>query len=169
MIRIASSLVTLAVLAASGSPMAAVAAETSANAALAQLDWLAGCWERRTGTRIVEEQWMTPRGELMLGMSRTVDGERTREYEQTLIRADGAELVFIARPSGQAEASFRAREIGARRVVFENLEHDFPHRVIYALDDDGQLAARIEGVQQGRVVGIDFPYRRVACPGPASG
>jgi hypothetical protein len=134
---------------------------------LAQLAWLAGCWEHRSDARVIEG--MTPRGGLMLGMARTVDGERTREYEQTSISAEGAEWVFTARPSGQAEASFRSKEIGARRVVFENLAHDFPQRVIYALDDSGQLAARIEGLRQGRVVGVDFPYRRVACPGAPSG
>jgi hypothetical protein len=150
-------------------PPTTAAVDGDGATSLAKLAWLAGCWERRSDTRVIEEQWMTPRGGLMLGMARTVDGERTREYEQTSIRIEGAELVFTARPSGQVEASFRSTEIGARRVVFENLAHDFPQRVIYALDDSGQLAARIEGLRQGRVVGVDFPYRRVACPGAPSG
>jgi hypothetical protein len=130
---------------------------------LDRLAWLAGCWERRSGTRIVEEQWMAPRGGLMLGMSRTVDGERTREYEQTLIRASGERLEFIAQPSGQQPASFMSIELTASRVVFENAAHDFPQRVIYERTADGALAARIEGERDGRTIAVDFPYERVDC------
>lgn len=49
---------------------------------LDSLDWMAGCWERRTATRVIEEQWMAPRGSVMLGTSRTTQGDRTVEYEE---------------------------------------------------------------------------------------
>jgi hypothetical protein len=134
---------------------------------LAQLLWLAGCWERTAGERIVEEVWMAPRGGAMLGMSRTVVGGTLREYEHTRIEERDGLLVFTASPSGQATASFTAIEVGAARVVFENRAHDFPQRVIYARAPDGSLAARIEGTVDGVERGVDFPYRRVACPGEA--
>ena len=35
------------------------------------LKWLAGCLELRNGERVTEQQWMTPRGGVMIGMSRT--------------------------------------------------------------------------------------------------
>ena len=48
-------------------------------------------------------------------------------------------------------------------VVFENPQHDFPQRIIYRLEKDGSLLARIEGVNQGREKGINFPMKRAKC------
>jgi hypothetical protein len=73
-------------------------------------------------------------------------------------------LVYIAKPARQPEATFTARSVGAREVVFENLAHDFPQRIIYRLQDDGNLAARIEGNEKGQLRGVDFAMRRATCP-----
>lgn len=133
-----------------------------------QLGWLAGCWqlERSTerGVRLIDEQWMAPRGGAMLGASRTVQGAAMVEYEHVLIREDAGGLVYVAKPARQAEASFRAVELEERAVVFENPAHDFPQRIVYRLRADGALDARIEGSVRGQPRAVDFPYRRVSCP-----
>ena len=46
-----------------------------------QASFVRGCWERRAGTRIVEEQWMSARAGTMMGMARTVRGDTVVEYE----------------------------------------------------------------------------------------
>ncbi len=103
---------------------------------------------------------MAPLGGTMLGMSRTVRGGTTREYEFLQIRdVDGA-LAYIARPSGQAEATFRVKTLSASEVIFEDPAHDFPQRIIYRRNDDGSLTARIEGTMNGQARGVDFPYTR---------
>ena len=137
--------------------------EEAKSSLIGRLGWLAGCWERTNGERRVEEQWMKPRGGTMFGMGRTVVGEKTSEYEQMQIREDGSQLVFTAKPSGQEEASFRSIELTGASVVFENKAHDFPQRVIYRRQEDGTLLARIEGEENGKVRGVDFPMRRAAC------
>ncbi len=133
--------------------------------AIERLAWLAGCWERSAVDRTIEEQWMAPRGGAMVGMGRTVVAGRLSEYEFMRIEDRDGLLVFTASPSAQTTTSFPAIEVTADRVVFENLTHDFPQRVIYARAADGSLAARIEGKLDGVARGIDFKYRRVACPG----
>jgi hypothetical protein len=130
---------------------------------IGKLGWLAGCWERTSGDRQVEEQWMTPRGGTMLGMGRTVVGDKTSESEQMQIREDAGQLVFTAKPSGQEEASFRSLSLTATSVVFENQSHDFPQRVIYRRQADGSLLARIEGEENGKARGVDFPMQRATC------
>ena len=50
-----------------------------------------------------------------------------------------------------------------RKVVFENPEHDFPQRIIYQLDDDGNLAGRIEGLVNEAAHAADFPMIRASC------
>jgi hypothetical protein len=95
----------------------------------------------KPGADIVE-QWMKPAGGTMLGMSRTVVDGKTKEFEFLQIRAsDTGEIQFIARPSGQPEATFRLTGGSDKEAIFANPEHDFPQKVIYRLAEDGSLAA----------------------------
>jgi hypothetical protein len=111
--------------------------------------------------------WMAPAGAALLGMSRTVRGGRTVAHEFMQI-VDGAEgLMFIAMPSAKPSASFRAIRVEPRRVTFENPDKDFPQRVVYESPDDTTLIGRIEGRHDGRERRIDYPMKRIACPGGA--
>jgi len=134
-----------------------------AQAPRAPLAWLAGCWELRAGSRLVEEQWLAPRGGMLLGVGRTTRGDSVVEYEYMRIYARGDTLVFAATPSGQAPAEFRAVAPGADLVTFENVAHDFPQRVQYRRIAPDSIVARVEGTRNGKVRGIDYPYRRVPC------
>ena len=130
-----------------------------------QLSWLAGCWRQATGNRVVDEQWMSPRGGTMLGMSRTVrDDTVLVEFEQLRITDHGPGAVYHAEPSGQSPADFTAATVGDSVVTFANPAHDFPQRIIYRRRGSDSVVARIEGLRGGQVRGVDFPYARVACP-----
>lgn len=130
------------------------------------LGWLQGCWEGGDGSSQISEQWMSPAGGCMLAMSRTVKGGETVAYEFIRVwRNDAGDIYFTARPSGQAEASFKLVRVADREVVFENSEHDFPQRIIYRLAADGRLVARIEGAKGGKARAVDFPMRRASCGG----
>lgn len=126
--------------------------------------WLAGCWEANRNGREINEHWMKPSGQTMLGMGRTVANGKTVEYEFVQIReeADGA-IYYVAKPSGQAEASFKLIKLQNREATFENAEHDFPQRIIYRLESDGSLFARVEGTSKGKARGFDYPMKRAKC------
>jgi hypothetical protein len=131
---------------------------------IADLAWLAGCWEGNVRGREVNEQWMKPAGGTMLGMARTVSQGKTVEYEYTQIREDkdGA-IYYVAKPSGQSEASFKLIKLENREAVFENPTHDFPQRIIYRQQTDGSLIARIEGTMNGKERAVDYPFKRGQC------
>jgi Domain of unknown function (DUF6265) len=131
---------------------------------VAHVGWLAGCWEQSSGARVVEEQWTRPRGGVMLGVGRTVQGDSLVEYEQVRLFERGGKLVYAAAPSSQAPAEFESTHVTDSAVTFENLTHDFPQRVIYRRRSPDSLVARVEGVRRGQLRGVDFPYARVACP-----
>ena len=140
----------------------------TAGGASRALAWMAGCWERRTGDRLllVEEQWLAPRGGTLLGVGRTTRGDSLVEYEfMRVYEGAGDTLVFAAHPSGQPSAEFRAPPPhgDGRAVTFENAAHDFPQRVIYRRAGPDSLVARVEGTRGGRVRGVSFPYRRARC------
>ncbi|HWK88572.1 MAG TPA: DUF6265 family protein [Longimicrobium sp.] len=144
------------------------AASSRVSPGVDDVGWMAGCWEGHDGETVTEEQWSRPRGGTMFGFSRTIQGDSTAWFEFTRIEERGDSLVFIANPSGQAGGEFTAKEVSEARVVFENLAHDFPQRVIYFTVGADSLGARIEGLQNGQAAGADFAYGRVACPGAAN-
>ena len=125
---------------------------------------MAGCWERtdKSGT-LFSEMWTKPAGNSMMGTGRTVKGGKTVDFEFLRIeqRADG--IFYIAKPKANAdETPFKLKPKIGNEFVFENLDHDFPQRIIYKLNKDS-MVARIEGTQNGKSMGIDFPSTRVAC------
>ena len=128
-----------------------------------RLAWLAGCWQQEQAGRVIQEQWMAPLGGAMLGMSRTVGGGKTIDHEFMRIEDQAGLLVYIAMPSGQKEASFKQTELTDTGIVFANPAHDFPQRILYRLAEPGSLMARIEGTENGKPGGVDFPMKRVAC------
>ena len=142
------------------------------SAPIDRLAWLGGCWASTTGEPGSGEQWLAPAGGSMLGVGRTVKNGKTSEYEFLHIRADDeGKLLYIALPSGQKQATFteKTADKGGEKpadgneIVFENLQHDFPHRIIYRLENPQKLLARIEGMRGGKLRGIDFPLQRVSC------
>jgi hypothetical protein len=137
--------------------------EANGRPSVGQFAWLAGTWSFEKGGRVVTEHWLPPEGGTMLAVSRTISGDRTVEYEFLVLREDAAgAIVLEAHPSGQKATAFQLVRAGAREVVFENLQHDFPQRVIYALTGPETLLAAIEGERDGRTRRIEFPYKRVA-------
>jgi hypothetical protein len=125
--------------------------------------WLAGHWRIEEGDRQVDEQWMAPAGGLMLGMARTVQAGKTREYEFTLLRQEpNGDIFYVAHPSKQREAAFKLTSLQAGTAVFENPEHDFPKKIIYTRQPDGSLLAAIEGPgRDGKPRRVEYAFRRV--------
>jgi hypothetical protein len=108
--------------------------------------------------------WMAPAGGMMLGASRTVVGGATREFEHLRLQTEGANLSYIALPSGQRETTFPSKHVSDTLLVFENLQHDFPQRVLYRRAGVDSLVARIEGPGPNNTTrGFDFPMRRASC------
>jgi uncharacterized protein DUF6265 len=146
-----------AVIAMLGSPAIAQSPATTSD-----LAFLTGCWRLDRNGRIVEEHWLAPAGGSLFGVSRTVAGGKTVDFEFLQLRDLPDGLTYIAKPSRQPEASFKMTSKTADEVVFENPQHDFPQRIRYRLSGES-LHARIEGTVDGKPRAIDFPYTKVNC------
>lgn len=133
---------------------------------LQRIAWLQGCWQAQSPTRVIEENWMAPRGGAMIGVGRTVRGDSLAEVELIVLREVDGALAYVAHPSGQATNTFTAREASDSTVVFSDPTHDFPQRVGYRRLGADSLLAWVEGERNGRTRRIEFPYRRVRCAGP---
>ena len=131
---------------------------------LENLDWLAGCWENKSEKFTISEQWMKPAGEAMLGMNRTVANGKMGQYELLQIKRDEKGAIwYLAAPSGHKVTKFKLVNYKNKIATFENLEHDFPQRIIYEQVDKKKILARIEGESKGKKKAIDFPFLRVRC------
>ena len=130
---------------------------------LAQLKWLAGCWELTRGNRTTLEMWMPPAGGVMLGSSRTVVGGVLREWEQVRLSVRDGRVIYTANPSGQPMAEFVAAAVTDSGFSVENPAHDFPQRIIYQRRGGDSLVARIEGNTPAGPRGTDYPMRRTRC------
>ena len=69
-------------------------------------------------------------------------------------------LVYFASPRSQPPVAFALVEAGDKRAVFENKQHDFPQRILYWLDAEGAMHARIEGPQGGKTVSEEWVWKK---------
>jgi hypothetical protein len=129
---------------------------------VADLFWLSGCWQGRQGTAVVEEIWSKPAGTSMLGLGRTVKDNRTVSFEFMQLREQDGMLAFLPQPQGGPQVRFPLKESTSGKFTFENLNHDFPQRVIYERKNS-LLVASIEGTQNGKFSRHEFVLRKVRC------
>jgi Domain of unknown function (DUF6265) len=138
-----------------------VSGTTAGQNDIAQLSWIAGDWQTAPGGRAqIEEHWTLPAGGSMLGMSRTVAGGKTAEFEFLRIeqREDG--IYYVAQPKGRCPATdFKLTRVASQEAVFENPQHDFPKRIVYRKTADDSLTASIDGGEGTKA--MSFAFRRM--------
>ena len=128
---------------------------------IADLSWISGDWQTAPGGRAqIEEHWTSLAGGSMMGMGRTVAGDKTVEFEYLRIeqRADG--VYYVAHPKARCPGTdFKLTKASATEAVFENPQHDFPKRFIYRKTGEDSLTASIDGGEGTKA--MSFPYRRM--------
>lgn len=123
---------------------------------LSDFAWLVGSRSVKE-TVLIEERWMEPASNLMLGVSRTVRGDKVVEFEYLRIetRADG--LYYVAQPGGRPPTDFKLTTWDGTEAIFENPQHDFPKRIIYRKGPDNIVVVRIDAGAGTR--GQDFTFK----------
>ena len=121
--------------------------------------WMAGTWANNDSSVRSEEHWSSSDGGLMLGLHRDI-GPKGTSFEFLRIEQKGGSLVLLAMPGGRPATAFPLKSASASRVVFENLAHDFPQRVIY-WRENASLCARVEGSGGGDEIAEEWCWTRV--------
>ena len=150
-------------------PTSAPSTPADAAQALASFDWLAGCWQGNVVGRDFREDWMPRRGSMMVGISQTVQKDRTLSFEYLRLEPRDDGLWYATVASGKTETAFRytgetmAQE--RRRFNFERPgAQDFPQRLAYEHGDEGSmLFASVEGTIEGKPRNVVYPMRRIDC------
>jgi len=128
------------------------------NASAQPLDWMAGHWCTDSGAKSVEETWLPPRGDVLVGLGRTYTANRTVGFEFLRIATVEGVQTYIAQPGGRPPTHFARTDGGENWVRFENPEHDFPQRIEYRREGD-RLQAAVGGPGNNgveAVIRLDF-------------
>jgi hypothetical protein len=135
-----------------------VLAGVMAAGAVSELGWMEGRW---TGTHDgvqMEEHWTSPAGEALIGMHKDVLNGRMVSFEFLRVGRHEDGIAYFASPRSSPPTPFRLVEMGRQRVVFENKENDFPQRILYWLDPERRLHARIEGTHGGQALSEEWEW-----------
>lgn len=126
---------------------------------VAALDWMTGTWVNETPRGTTTETWLGPGNGLMVSANLATwkSGRKFFEFLRIAETADG--FSYFAMPGGRPQTEFKLKELGSRKVVFENPAHDFPQRVIYWRDGEA-LVARIEGTAGGKDKHEEWRFER---------
>lgn len=132
---------------------------------LAAASFLVGCWAQSpSGQNGLREIYAHPAENMMTGLSQFWRGGRIVDFEFHRIDASPEGPVLTPHPRGVASVSFRPAEVVSDRIVWENLEHDFPQRIIYERVSANSLAVRIEGGDGAEARSLEWRMARTDCP-----
>jgi hypothetical protein len=143
---------------------AIVAAASAAAAPAPKLDWMAGDWVSCTAEEVVEERWLGPSRDALVGvnLTRTPKGD---SFEFIRVGQGARGLAYIAQPGGRTPVEFTLVEARDGYARFENPGHDFPRRIVYRREGE-LLFAAATGLDDN---GPSWRFRRgdaSACPKP---
>ena len=133
---------------------------------VASVKWMTGCWELKNEKKntLTLEQWTTSDGGILFGIGRTLKAGKLVSWEIMRIEQDQESAKFSAQlPGADKATSFALKSATASEVIFENLQNDFPHRVIYKNAGSTKIGARIEGKINDKDQAIDFSFNRIEC------
>jgi hypothetical protein len=133
-------------------------AATAPIPAVPDFGWLAGHWCSKDHGELVEEHWLAPRGDLSLGLSRTVKSGKTTSFEFLRIELRDHVPHYVAQPGGAPPTAFRLTASGPGWARFEDPAHDFPQRVEYRRDGTDLHAAIAGPGAGGKELVIPFDY-----------
>lgn len=132
------------------------------------LGWMAGYWLSCGPQGEVAETWTDPRGGVMVGHSVTLSPRGRADFEMLRVAAVDGVPAYLAQPRGRPATVFKAIEADGDHVVFQNLENDFPQRIIYRREGIDVMTARIEGPIDGQPQSMEWRFDRRAlnarCP-----
>src|SRR4051794_591430 len=95
-------------------------AAAQAPAEVEALRWMSGSWVRESPAETVRETWLGPANETMVAANLTSTRSGRATFEFLRIAKTAAGLSYFASPGGRAPVEFPMKELGERRVVFEN-------------------------------------------------
>lgn len=126
-----------------------------------EFDRLCGKWMDTNKDNAFNEEWRRENDKLIVGKGYVLSENDTVFIEKLSIKIDENSVVYAAEVSNQnkdMKVPFTAVKQTNNKVVFENVQHDFPQRIIYDLKSDKELRVAIEGYENGVYRKLKFDF-----------
>ncbi len=126
------------------------------------LKWLQGSWSG-TGSdgTLFREMWTQESDKLFTGRGVALNaGDTVFQEAFKLQEVEGVPYYVTKVPDNPEPVLFKLSFMKNDSAVFENQEHEFPQRIIYALQHDGVLHIRLDGSKQGLRMNEEIFMRR---------
>ena len=140
---------------------------------------MVGCFRREDDPKLIpavdlqwlqrefREFWHPPRGNLMVGVSRTALPERTISFEYLRLEPKADGIYYVSGSPGKPESAFKlvqgARDGNDEIYTFKRGGADFPSTLVYRRAGGGWLYIEVAGQVKGRDDKVTYPFRRVDC------
>lgn len=132
------------------------------NTDMKQFHWLEGRWEGDYGGMQTFEEWKPVNENLMHGFGGVLSNRDTMFAEEIKMEIKNGSLFYVAVvPEISGPIAFKLIKSDKDSVVFENLEHDFPKRIIYIKRSSDSLSAHVEGIKSGKASRKEFEFKKV--------
>lgn len=119
---------------------------------MSDYNWMNGLWLAH-GLEYFEE-WRVGDDSTKYGRAYKIEGQDTIITEQIVFSQRKGEFVYTPTVKSQNRGLpivFRAVSAKPHEIQFENLDHDFPNRIIYFQTSEAQIDVRLEQVKEGNV------------------
>ena len=128
-----------------------------------ELDILVGKWEDVSKQNDQYEEWDMIGPNHLRGKGYVMVHSDTVFIEHLEIKEVDGVLTYEARVPSQNKGQsiqFQLKSQTEGSLVFENMNHDFPQRIIYSVASDTKLIAIIEGISEGEYKEVIFSFNR---------
>lgn len=138
-----------------------------AKSGVAELAWLAGCWQNTVNGRELREEWLPLHGGMLIGAGQQTMQGVMQDYEFLRIDSREGSVYFTQFGAGGKEISFRlsgtATDGNDTIFTFDHTTSSFPARLLYRRGEQGWLYETVEGRLTRDAKRVVYPLRRVDC------
>lgn len=125
---------------------------------ISDLKWFVGKWESKTEEGILYEEWNEINDSTISGHAFAIssEGDTTFSEKANIVNRNGV-IVYSVTVNNEQTTDFTLVD-NEQQAVFENINHDYPQRIIYKKMGSDSLFARIEGNVDGADTFEEFRY-----------
>ncbi len=134
------------------------------NSKLKNADWMIGVWEYQSDYAIIYESWIKKNDSEFAGKSYYIlKGKDTVTLEIMSLKQENDTLFYVPTVKNQNDnlpIHFVCKNISENKLVFENLQHDFPQIITYSKINNDSIEAEISGKDNGEYRKESFRMKR---------
>ena len=109
----------------------------------------------------VYEEWQLVNENELIGISYSIEDGVKNISESLYLKKFADQWAYVAVPKNQNIALFALIEHSPKKLLFENMEHDFPQKISYEFHKGGRMTAAIQGDVNGEIKRKEFSFKIV--------